>query len=527
MIQRRNLLAAAAGTAALSRAAIAQDMRAQTLRIVPQANLSSLDPIWTTANVTRNHGFMVFDTLFGLDAQYRVQPQMAAGSTEEADGQRVTITLRKGLRWHDGEPVRAVDCVASVLRWARRSAQGIHMAAALDELVALDDERLQFRLKRRYPSLLGGLASLATPICFMMPERFARTDAFTQVRAAIGSGPFRFKADEFNSGSLVAYERNPIYVPRDEAASLTAGGKRAGFARVEWNVITDAATSAAALQTGEVDWFEQPPPELQQLLRRSRDIVVEPIDPLPVNGSMRLNHLQPPFDDKRMRQALLPAIQQADYMAAIVGTDPSLFRADAGVFTPGTPMASSTGLEPLTGPRSFERAKALLREAGYSNQPIRVIGPTDILAPSALTQVGGDMLRRLGVNLDLALSDWGTAVQRRSNREAVEQGGWSVYYTAFSSFDFLDPASHSLLRGNGLAAFAGWPTIPQLETLREAWFDAPDLDTRKAVARQIQATAIEEVAYIPVGAYLSLTALKRNIVGRVPGFAIFWNLRRG
>ena len=184
------------------------------------------------------------------------------------------------------------------------------------------------------------------------------------------------------------------------------------------------ATSAAALQQGEIDWFEQPPPEIQTLLRRNRAITVEPIDPLPLTGILRFNHLHPPFNDKRMRQAILPAIDQADYMAAIVGADPALYTTGAGFFTPGTPMANDAGLGPLTGPRSIDRAKALLREAGYTNQPIRLIGPTDIVAPAAMTQVAGDMFRRLGVNLDFVLTDWGTVVQRRSSREPLEKGGW-------------------------------------------------------------------------------------------------------
>src|SRR5690606_5157271 len=171
------------------------------------------------------------------------------------------------------------------------------------------------------------------------------------------------------------------------------------FDRIEWHIIVDAATAASALQTGEIDWYEQPTPEIQQLLRRSRTIKVEPIDPLPNAAVMRFNHLHPPFNDKRMRQAILPAVSQEDYLTAIVGTEPGMFR-NGGVFTPDTPLASDVGLEPLMGPRSVERAKALLREAGYTDQLIRVIGPTDILAPAALTQVGVDMFRRLGVNLD-------------------------------------------------------------------------------------------------------------------------------
>ncbi len=524
-MQRRSLLAGAAALpAALSSAAVAQP--AQVLKFVPQANLTSLDPIWTTANVTRNHAWLVYDVLYGMDARFQPQPQMAAGHTVENDGRVWTFTLRDGLRFHDGEPVRAADCVASLRRWMKRNSNGQKMEPLVDELVALDDRRLRFRLKRPFPRLLASIASPANPAAFIMPERIARTDPFQQIRETVGSGPFRFLPREYNSGSFVAYERNPDYQPVGSGAvSLTAGPKRAHFDRVEWHIITDAATAAAALQAGEIDWYEQPPPEIQQLFRRNRQIVVEPIDTLPNPAILRFNHLHPPFNDKKVRQALLPAVDQSDYMTSIVGPDPAGF-STMGIFTPGTPLANDAGMQALLGPRSIDRSKALLREAGYANQLIRLIGPTDILAPAAMTQVAADMYRKLEVNLDFVLTDWGSVIQRRASREPVEKGGWSTFLTAFASFDFADPAGNFPLRGNGAAAWFGWPTAPRLEELRDAWFDAPDLEAQQKLAREIQLTALDEVPYIPVGAYLSMTSLRRNLSGRVPGFALFWNLKR-
>jgi peptide/nickel transport system substrate-binding protein len=298
------------------------------------------------------------------------------------------------------------------------------------------------------------------------------------------------------------------------------------FDRVEWHIIVDAATSAASLQTGEIDWYEQPPPEIQQLFRRNRQVTLDVIDPLPLTAILRFNHLHPPFDNKKMRQAFLPAIDQGDFMAAVVGTDPELIRTGVGIFTPGTPLASEAGLEPLKGPRSIDRAKQLLREAGYTDQLMRLIGPTDILAPSAITQVMADLLRRMQVNADIVLTDWGTVVQRRASREPVERGGWSMFLTSFSSTDFMDPAGHFPLRGNGTASWPGWPTIPKLEELRDAWFDAPDLPAQQAIAQDMQRVAMDEVPFIPVGAYRSVTAHRRNLSERVPGFAIFWGMKR-
>jgi ABC-type transport system substrate-binding protein len=527
---RRDLLGAGAAVGAaavLPRFAIAQPAASRVLKMVPQANLTSLDPIWTTANITRNHGYMVYDTLYGMDETFRPQPQMAEGAVTEDDGRRVTITLRSGLRFHDGEAVRAADCVASLARWMKRSPIGQKLEEFVDALEADGDRRIVFRLKRPFPLLLSALAQVSNSPPFIMPERLARTDPFQQVRDVVGSGPFRFKRDEFNSGSLAVYERNPEYSPTPVGRpSLTAGPKVVHFDRVEWHIIVDASTAAAALQTGEIDWYEQPPPEIQMLLRRNRNVAIEVMDPLPLIGIMRFNHLHPPFNDKKMRQAMLPAVNQADFMSAVVGPDPSIYMTGVGVFTPGTPLANDAALGPLSGERSIDRAKALMREAGYTNQPMRLIGPTDILAPSAMTQVGADLVRRLDFNADIVLTDWGTTVQRRTSRELVERGGWSMLFTAFSSFDFVDPAAHFPLRGNGTAAWPGWPTIPRLEELRDAWFVAPDLAEQRRIAREIQTVAMDELPYIPVGAYLSITAHRRNLTDRVKGLALFWGLRR-
>jgi peptide/nickel transport system substrate-binding protein len=529
-MQRRDIFKAGAALAAgssLPNFAIAQPAQNRVLKMVPQANLTSLDPIWTTANITRNFGHMVFDTLYGMDAQFRPQPQMAAGHSSDDGGRSVTITLRPGLKFHDGEPVRAQDVVPSLQRWMRRNPFGQKLATVTDDIQVVDDMRLRFRLKKPFPLLFHALAQVSNSPAFIMPERLAKTDPFQQVREAVGSGPFRFKANEFNSGSLVVYERFADYVPvQTGTTSLTAGPKIAHFDRVEWHIIVDAATAAAALQTGEIDWYEQPPPEVQQLLRRNRQVAIEAIDPLPLTGILRFNHLHGPFNNKALRQAILPAISQQDFMQASVGTDASLYTTGVGMFTPGTPLANDAGLAPLMGPRSLDRAKQLMREAGYTNQPMRLIGPTDILVPSALTQVGADLVRRLGFNADIVLSDWGTTVQRRTSREPIDKGGWSMLFTSFSSFDFADPAAHFPLRGNGTNAWFGWPDVPKLEELRDAWFDAPDLPTQQALAREMQTVGMDELPYIPLGSYKSMTALRANLTGRVAGLALYWGIRR-
>ena len=529
-MKRRSILAAALAAPVFGRLAapnIAAASGQSVLKMIPSANLTSVDPIFTTAYITRNHAFMIYDTLYGLNAALEPQPQMAAGHTIDDDGLTVTIALRDGLTFHDGEKVRATDAVASLRRWMKRSPFGQKLDAATHEVTALDDKRFRFRLKKRFPTLFDALASVPNS-SFVMPERVAATDPYKQITETIGSGPFRFKRDEFNSGNLAVYERNPTYLPRSQGeTSLTSGPKRVFFDRVEWHIVPDAATAGAALQKGEVDWWEQPTPDLRPLLRADKKLSVEAIDRGGSQGILRLNHLQPPFDNRDLRRAILPAVNQADFMQAVVGTNPDDWHDGIGVFSRDTPMANNAGMAAFTGPRDVDLAKKLMREAGYNGQLMRTIGPTDYLAQTAETLVTVDLFKRLGFNQDAAISDWGTVVQRRTSREPLEKGGWSAMCLAPTSFDLLDPAVNGMVRGNGLAAFPGWPTSPKLEQLNDTWFDTPDLAGRKAIAAEIQKVALEEVTMIPLGWFKNFTALRRDLTDRVPGFAIFWGVRRG
>ena len=523
MLKRRDLFAAS--LLPLARPALGQDTRTKTLVFVPQANLSSVDPIWTSAHIARNHGYLVYDTLYATDRHFGVQPQMAIGHEVSASGLEWTITLRDGLRFHDGESVRARDAVASIQRWGKRVAYGQMLLGVTEELTASDDRRIRFRLKKPFPLLLNALANSGQPP-FVMPERVAETDAFKQITDTTGSGPFRFKPDEYMSGERAVYERFQEYVPRpDGTSSFTAGPKRAFLDRVEWRIITDSGTASAALQAGEVDWFEQPAFELTQLFQRDRRLRVEALDPAGGNGFLCLNHLHAPFNDKKVRQAVLLATSQEDFLVADFGTDPAFWRTGTGVFTPGTPMANDAGLEWVKG--DLARAKGLLKEAGAVGAPVRMLGATDIPAIAARGPVAADLFGKLGLSVDFAQSDWGTLLQRRTSTKPLDAGGWSAFTSGFTAYDFADPGSHPMLRGNGMGGYLGWPTIPALEALRERWFDTPDEAGRQAIARDIQRVALEEVCYVPTGTGLSRTALRADLKDRVPGIPLFWNIRRG
>jgi peptide/nickel transport system substrate-binding protein len=527
-MQRREVLKGALASAAatgLGAPAVAQGIAAnRVLRFVPQSNPGSLDPVWTTAYVTRNHGMLVYDTLYGSDAALNVHPQMAAGHVEEDGGRTVIITLREGLKFHDGEKVRAADCIASITRWWRRDPMGQAAAAATDEVSALDDRRIRFRLKAPYPRLIPTLAKPSNA-CYIMPERVARTDPFQQITDYTGSGPMRFRREEWITGQILVYERNRDYIPAPGGpVSLTAGPKVMHFDRIEWRILPDPATAAAALQAGEIDWWEQPQVDIQPLLRRNRNIVVDVQDPIGLISCIRFNTLHPPFDNPAIRRAVIPAIRQQDVVVAINGNDPAGYTTGVGWFTPGTPMANSAGLEAFRG--SIAAGREALRAAGYRGEKVVFLGPTDILAPKAASEVMADVLKQIGFDVDYQAMDWGTVLQRRAKKEPPAQGGWSVLCTSFAGYDFLDPLVHSQIRGNGAQAWFGWPDVPRLEELRNQWLATHDLAGQKRLAAELQRAALEAAPGAPLGHYKQFTAYRRNLEGLLKGIPVFWNVRK-
>ena len=529
-MDRRNLLtgtAALAASAGLPRRALAQPARDRVLRYVPQSDLTIIDPVVTTAYVTRNHALMVWDQLYGLDQALKPQPQMVDGHTVEGDGKLWTFRLREGLRFHDGEPVRGRDCVASIRRWAQRDSLGQALMARTDEMAAPDDRTFTIRLKRPFGAMLDTLAKLGPPALVIMPERLAATDPSQQIREVVGSGPFRFNAAERLVGSRVVYDRNPDYRPREGGvASWAAGPKRVHFDRVEWTVMPDPGTAAAALQRGEVDWWEDPVNDLLPAIERSPDIATRLVSRLGTMGTGIFNHLHPPFDKAAVRRVILEAASQEDFMTAVAGTDPKMIDARVGIFTPGTPMANEAGLDVVTRKRDLAASRAALAAAGYAGEPVVLLSPSDNPYLSVLGDVTLDLLKKLGMNVLYQTSDWGTLVARRASKAPPGQGGWSMFNTTWAGLDMVNPIVAQVLRANGDRAFFGWPTIPRIEELREAWLEAPDLDAQKRIGAEIQTVAFREVPYLPTGRFFGKTAFRRSLADVVDGLYVFWGARR-
>jgi peptide/nickel transport system substrate-binding protein len=375
--------------------------------------------------------------------------------------------------------------------------------------------------------LPDALAKAPPSMCAIMPERLAGAEPFTEVTEVVGSGPYCYKADERVVGSLVVYERNTEYVPRDGGvADGTAGPKVAWFDRVEWHIIPDQATAAAALQDGEVDWWLTPDADLLTALRKRPKITVETLWPTGLIATLRFNHLHPPFDNPAIRRAIVHAVSQTDYMIGMAGTDPAMWRDRVGYFCPGSAMASNAGMEALTSPRDLGAVRRALEQAGYGNEPVVVLTPTDVAPGRALAEITADTLRQVGMRVQAQAMDWAELVRRRAIMEPVSQGGWSIFHTSWSGLDMVNPAAHVFLRANGTAAAPGWPDSTKIEDLRDAWFAAPELAAQRAVARLLQLQAFSDVPYIPLGQYSAPTAYRSNLTGVLKGNPVFWNLRR-
>lgn len=524
-MQRRVLLLAAGSGLLLP--SVARSQANRVLRFIPQADLSATDPHFVANYVTRNHGYMVFDTLYGLDAQYRPTPQMVEGHTVEEDGRHWRLVLREGLTWHDGERVLARDCAASIRRWGSRDSFGRLLLDATEEVAAADDRTIVFRLKRPFARLPDALAKSNPLMPAMLPERLARLPPSVALPEVIGSGPFRFIPNERVPGALAVYERFAAYHPRGSGEAVASSGpKRVHVDRVEWHTMPDPSTAASAIRSGEMDWWEYVAPDLTSSLQRARGVQVRPLDPAGSMLIMRLNHLTPPFNNPRIRRALLWAIDQREMLQAAVGDDPSMWQTNVGVFAPGTPLANDAGMEPLTGPRDLDRARREISAAGYAGERVVLIVPTDFPTFRALADVGADMMGKIGLKVDYQALDWATVSQRRTRREPVDQGGWSCFFSGGAGSDFVNPIINTQLVANPETAFYGWPDNPRAEALRLSWLDAPDLAAQQAIAVELQRLALEDVLYIPLGQYRQVTAQRASVTNVVSGFPVFWNLRK-
>lgn len=495
---------------------------ANTLRIIHGQNLASLDPIFTTEPATKDFGFLTYDQLVAVDSNFVPQPQMAQGWSVEDNGRSWVFGLRDGLKFHDGQPVRSQDCIPSIRRWGARDGFGQLMMSVVDDMQVIDDKKFRIKLKRPFALLADALGKATASECFIMPERLAMTDPMKPVTEAIGSGPYRFLKEEWVSGSHAAWARFDGYVPRREAVSGIAGGRIPAIARIEWSIVGDPSTAMAALKAGEQDYWDLPPADLIPALQADPDIRVDVRLQTGVYLMLQFNHLQPPFNNPAVRRAVAMAVDQRHFLQS-VANDPKLMRPCYGYYACDTPYASEAGAEVIK-VADLAKAKAALAASGYAGQKVVLLGLQDgALAP--VSQVAEDLLRRMGMNVELVAVDFATMAQRRLSKATVEQGGWSAFITGWTGGDILNPVVNPMLRGGGEKSYPGWADDPVLEALRHRWSSSADAAERVQLATEIQVQAFKSLPYIPLGSYLSQSAYRSNVTGVFPApVAAYWNI---
>jgi peptide/nickel transport system substrate-binding protein len=496
---------------------------ATTLRVAPHSDLKIVDPIWTTALISVNHGYMIYDTLFALDEKLHVQPQMVDRYEMSADKLTWTFTLRDGLAWHDGAPVTAEDCVASIKRWGARDAMGQKLISYVAAFAAPDAKTIRMTLKEPYGLVIQTLAKPGASVPFMMPKRVAETDPGKQITDYTGSGPFIFKQDEWRPGEKVVYVKNPKYRPRSEAASGMAGGKIAKVDRVEWIWIADAQTQVNALLAGEIDIIETPPHDLLPLLTADKNIGLFVWNPPGRQYALRFNVLHKPFDNPKVRQAVAYALNQNDMLQSVIG-DPKWYQECKSLFPCGSPLESAKGFDDKFG-SDFVKARALLKEAGYDGTPIVIMQSTDIVALSNLAPVAKSLLERAGFKVDVQAMDWQTLVTRRTKKDPPAAGGWHAFLTSWASVDVLDPVAASFLNASCDKASFGWPCDTELEKLRDAFARETDPARQKAIAEAVQLREVEYPTHLQLGQYVQPIAFRKGVSGILAGPSIaFWNV---
>jgi peptide/nickel transport system substrate-binding protein len=526
-MRRRTFLAGLGATFAstgMAAPAIAQSAKARTLTYVPPAGLLILDPHFTTINQTVYYGHCVYDQLYSVDSRLQAVPQMAEGHVVSADNLTWTIKLRAGLKFHDGERVRAKDCVASIKRWAKRDAFGTTMMSYVDEIAAVDDDTLRFRLKKPFGILPDALAHPTASPCVIMPERIAAADITQQVTETIGSGPLKFVRDEFVPGQRAVFARNPDYVPRNEKADGMAGGKVMHFDRVEWKALPDNATAAAALQAGEVDWWDSVYVDLVPLLKTDPRLTVTPSDAGYKNW-IRFNNGTAPFNNVALRRAVAAAMDQVTFTQALTGEDkPATCFA---VYKCGAPGIEELGKPLMGGPKDFKALAAKVKEAGYNGEKVVLISATDIPTVAPMAPIVVDTLKKLGMNVELQTMDLNTMVTRRASQATVEQGGWSIFTFLTATPTIANPVAAVIARGLGAKGYPGNNDDPTLEAAITGWIEATSDAERQARLATVHQRLWDTTPIVPIANYAQYTAFRADLTGYLQNaVAVPWNIRR-
>jgi peptide/nickel transport system substrate-binding protein len=522
---KKTMLAAAGLAVALAAPAEAQT----TLKFVPQADLRILDTAWTTAAITRNHGYLVYEPLFSYDSKNEPKPQAIESWTASPDGLTWTFTMRPGMVFSDGTPITAKDAAASLERWSKRKASGTTMRARMAAITAKDDRVFEITFKQRFGLVLDTLADAIQPT-FVLRAKDAEPDPFTQIqfKEVVGSGPFEFVSAEWVPGVKAVYKKSASYKPRAEAPDGFWGGKVAKLDRVEWIYLPDPNTQVQALIRGEVDVIEIPPVELLPLLKRSPNIKVSVLDTMGSQSFFRFNTNHAPLDKPEARQAIALVIDQAQFLTAVIG-NPEYQKACLAIMACGSPNETLAGTAPYAR-ADLAKAKELLKKSGYANEPLVLLDPTDQHILHNMAVVMAQMLREVGFNVDLQANDWSAVVTRtaRGDKPGPGSPGWHMHPTWAPGRVVASPLTATQLRTQcGLTTFSPTPCDQELENRRDRFFAAATPADRKAAMDSLQERFYEVMPYVVSGQFLAPKAWRDNVTGVVNASEfVFWNVEK-
>ncbi|MEI8145614.1 MAG: ABC transporter substrate-binding protein [Alphaproteobacteria bacterium] len=523
MSRRAVVAGAAAAAGALTTSAKAQ--QPNVLRVVMHSDLRIVDPIWTTAYITRNHGYMIYDTLFAMDEKGEIKPQMVESFQESADRLTYTFRLREGLAWHDGPPVTSEDVIPSIRRWAARDALGQTVMTFIESMTAKDARTFEIKLKEPTGLLIFALGKPSSNVPFMMPKRVAETDPQQQITDFTGSGPFSFPRDQWRPGDRAVYLKNTNYKPRAEPASGLAGGKVVNVDRVEWRAIADQQQAANALLQGEIDLIEAPSHDLLPLLAADRNLKLVDYNPLGNQYTMRFNQVAAPFDKPLVRQAALYALNQEDFLKATIG-DAKYYKVCKAMFVCGTALETNAGMEDKL-ESNFAKSRQLLQQAGYNREPVVLLHSTDLQVLTNLAPVAKSLLERGGFVVDMQSMDWQTVVARRVKRDPPTAGGWSAMLTSWVAADILNPVMAGFFNASGDRAAFGWPNDPEMEALRGRFARAGTPAEQKQIAEAVQRRVAEFPTHVHLGQWYQPSAMRSNVSGMLTAPApVFWNIEK-
>jgi peptide/nickel transport system substrate-binding protein len=524
---RTSKLSAAVAVAALALASPASG--ATQLNVVSDGDMQSLDPIWTTVGYAYAHGSAIYDMLFGLDENGVIHPQMVGSHTVSSDGMTWTFKLRPGLKWHDGSPVTARDVVPSIKRWAARMPVGTALISRVAEMKVVGDDTWQIVLKEKFGPVAEALGGSGTPL-FIMREKDANVDPFQQVTESIGSGPFIFNREEWKPGSQWSYRKNPAYVGRTEPAVGHSGNKTARTDRIVFHYLPDPSIAVQALSRGEMDIFQFPPADLAPMMRRNPALKVEITNKLGRLAILRPNHLVAPMDNPKIRQAMLYAIDQSQLLNAVAGV-PEQEIVCWTALSCRTPLETEEGLGDFARPTAnAERARQLLKDSGYKNEPLVLMHPSDHPQMTIFTKLVDQQLRQAGFNVDMQTMDWATVVSRRAVKDspATSRAGWHLFITTATAGFQGDPISNAALNTvcDGKNWF-GWPCDPELDKIRAEFLTATSKEQRLKTSGRLNRRFYETVPYINLGQFTQPAAFRSNVSGIIDlGYHVLWAVEK-